>query len=211
MYYGIDGSVKYSLMSLINSKVVEPSLHVGVVILSLATVVTNCKYRCWISFGLQKTGLSLESSYRKSFEREDASGIPDFHLIFKHTAGITFKFGGKDTDGDGIYDKDDACPEVAGLKEFNGCPDTDGDGIIDGNDACPDVFGLAALNGCPDTDGDGIADKDDACPDVFGIAALKVVQMLMEMELIKMTNVLLLQVQKKTEVVLGQILMEMVF
>jgi hypothetical protein len=27
-----------------------------------------------------------------------------------------------DTDGDGIYDKDDACPEVAGLKEFNGCP-----------------------------------------------------------------------------------------
>jgi hypothetical protein len=32
----------------------------------------------------------------------------------------------------GIYDKDDACPEVAGLKEFNGCPDTDGDGIIDG-------------------------------------------------------------------------------
>jgi hypothetical protein len=35
---------------------------------------------------------------------------------FQHTAGITFKFGGKDTDGDGIYDKDDACPEVAGLK-----------------------------------------------------------------------------------------------
>jgi hypothetical protein len=29
---------------------------------------------------------------------------------FQHTAGIVFKFGGKDTDGDGIYDKDDACP-----------------------------------------------------------------------------------------------------
>jgi hypothetical protein len=57
-------------------------------------------------------------------EREDANGI----LIpshFQHTAGLTFKFGGKDTDGDGIYDKDDACPEVAGLKEFNGCPDTE--------------------------------------------------------------------------------------
>jgi hypothetical protein len=75
---------------------------------------------------------------------------------------------------DGIYDKDDACPDVAGLKEFNGCPDTDGDGIQDSADACPDVFGLAALNGCPDTDGDGVADKDDACPDVFGLAALKV-------------------------------------
>jgi hypothetical protein len=73
------------------------------------------------------------------------------------------------------------CPD-AGLKEFNGCPDTDGDGIQDSADACPDVFGLAALNGCPDTDGDGIADKDDACPDVFGLAALKVVLMLMEME-----------------------------
>jgi hypothetical protein len=44
-----------------------------------------------------------------------------------------------------------------GLKEFNGCPDTDGDGVIDGSDDCPDVFGLAELNGCPDTDGDGIA------------------------------------------------------
>jgi hypothetical protein len=63
--------------------------------------------------------------------------------------------------------------DVAGLKEFNGCPDTDGDGIQDSADACPDVFGLAALNGCPDTDGDGVADKDDACPDVFGLAALK--------------------------------------
>jgi hypothetical protein len=87
-------------------------------------------------------------------------------IHFQHTAGLTFKFGGKDTDGDGIYDKDDACPDVAGLK-FNGCPDTDGDGIQDSADACPDVFGLAALNGCPDTDGDGVADKDDACPDVL--------------------------------------------
>jgi hypothetical protein len=44
------------------------------------------------------------------------------------------------------------------FKEFNGCPDTDGDGIQDSADACPDVFGLAALNGCPDTDGDGLVD-----------------------------------------------------
>jgi hypothetical protein len=68
------------------------------------------------------------------------------------------------------------------LKEFNGCPDTDGDGIQDSADACPDVFGLATLNGCPDTDGDGIADVNDACPDVFGLAALKVVLTLIKME-----------------------------
>jgi outer membrane protein OmpA-like peptidoglycan-associated protein len=87
----------------------------------------------------------------------------------QHYAGITFKFGGKDTDGDGIYDKDDACPEVAGLKQFNGCPDTDADGITDASDACPDVAGPVEFNGCPDTDGDGIVDKDDACADVAGL------------------------------------------
>jgi len=75
-----------------------------------------------------------------------------------------------DTDGDGIYDIDDACPTVAGLAQFNGCPDTDGDGIEDSKDECPTVAGLAELNGCPDKDGDGITDAKDACPDVKGIS-----------------------------------------
>lgn len=75
-----------------------------------------------------------------------------------------------DTDGDGIYDIDDACPTVAGLAQFNGCPDTDGDGIEDSKDDCPTVPGLAEFNGCPDRDGDGIIDAKDACPDVKGIA-----------------------------------------
>jgi outer membrane protein OmpA-like peptidoglycan-associated protein len=127
----------------------------------------------------ENVGLALATVYKSSQliggDRNMAGDIyePKAPSHVQHTLGITFQFGGKDTDGDGIYDKDDACPEVAGLKQFNGCPDTDGDGIIDGSDACPDVFGLAALNGCPDTDGDGIADKDDACPDVKGLAAFK--------------------------------------
>jgi len=79
--------------------------------------------------------------------------------------------GGTDTDGDGVYDKQDACPEVFGLAEFDGCPDTDSDGIIDSEDACPDVFGLAEFNGCPDTDGDGIIDSKDACPNEAGPAS----------------------------------------
>jgi hypothetical protein len=33
-------------------------------------------------------------------------------MLHLFNTGLTFKFGGKDTDGDGIYDKDDACPEV---------------------------------------------------------------------------------------------------
>jgi len=83
--------------------------------------------------------------------------------------GLQFNLGGKDTDGDGVKDKDDACPEVAGLEQFNGCPDSDGDGVQDSKDACPDTAGLAKFNGCPDTDGDGFTDKEDLCPDVAGL------------------------------------------
>ncbi len=117
----------------------------------------------WLS---ENIGLNAQTIYKHSFDEEVM--LPHF----QHALGIVFKFGGKDTDGDGIYDKYDACPEVAGLEAFNGCPDTDGDGIQDSEDACPNEAGLAELNGCPDRDGDGIADKDDKCPDVKGLAEL---------------------------------------
>lgn len=175
MYYGIDASVKYSFMTLINSKVIDPSLHVGGGYTffgdsSYGTLNPGAGLTFWFT---ENVGLALETSYKKSFgDREDASGAPDAPSHFQHTAGIIFKFGGKDTDGDGIYDKDDACPDVAGLKEFNGCPDTDGDGIADKDDSCPEIAGPKEFNGCPDTDGDGIADKDDACPEVAGPKSL---------------------------------------
>jgi OOP family OmpA-OmpF porin len=181
MYYGIDANVKYSFMSLLGTTWLDPSLTVGggYTFLgdnSYGTVQPGAGLTFWFT---ENVGLALATTYKVSqgiggdrFEGTDIY-TPKAPSHFQHTLGITFQFGGKDTDGDGIYDKNDACPEVAGLKQFNGCPDTDGDGIIDGSDACPDVFGLATLNGCPDTDGDGIADKDDACPDVKGLAALK--------------------------------------
>jgi outer membrane protein OmpA-like peptidoglycan-associated protein len=74
--------------------------------------------------------------------------------------------GCPDTDGDGIADKDDACPTIAGT--LAGCPDTDGDGIADKDDACPTVAGVAAFKGCPDTDGDGVEDSKDRQPTVVG-------------------------------------------
>jgi len=111
-------------------------------------------------------GANVQTMYKHSFDTDNM--LPHF----QHSLGLTFRFGGKDTDGDGIYDKYDACPEVAGLEAFNGCPDSDLDGIQDSEDACPNTPGLAELNGCPDADGDGIADKDDACPNVAGLAAL---------------------------------------
>ena len=170
-YYAIDGVINYSLMNLIKSKRIDPSIHIGGGYtwigeeLKAGTLNGGLGLTYWFT---EMVGLSWRSTYKQSFEdiRED---MPS-HM--QHFAGLTFKFGGKDTDGDGIYDKDDACPEVAGLKQFNGCPDTDADGITDASDSCPDVAGPAEFNGCPDTDGDGIADKDDACPDVAGLKSL---------------------------------------
>ena len=170
-YYAIDGVINYSLMNLIKSKKIDPSIHIGGGYtwigdeLKAGTLNGGLGMTYWFT---EMVGLSWRSTYKQSFEdiRED---MPS-HM--QHFAGLTFKFGGKDTDGDGIYDKDDACPEVAGLKQFNGCPDTDADGITDASDSCPDVAGPAEFNGCPDTDGDGIADKDDACPDVAGLKSL---------------------------------------
>ena len=170
-YYAADAVINYSLMSLIKSKTIDPSIHIGGGYtwigdeLHAGTLNGGLGLTYWFT---EMVGLSVRSTYKQSFEdiRED---MPS-HM--QHFAGLTFKFGGKDTDGDGIYDKDDACPEVAGLKQFNGCPDTDADGITDASDACPDVAGTAEFNGCPDTDGDGIADKDDACPEVAGLKSL---------------------------------------
>jgi outer membrane protein OmpA-like peptidoglycan-associated protein len=79
-----------------------------------------------------------------------------------------------DTDGDGINDDADKCPNQYGVAKYDGCPvpDTDGDGINDEMDKCPNQAGTAKYNGCPipDTDGDGINDEEDKCPNQAGTA-----------------------------------------
>ncbi|RZK97285.1 MAG: OmpA family protein, partial [Hymenobacter sp.] len=104
-------------------------------------------------------------------ESSDNLGGPDNKLYDRylvHSVGLTLALGkAKDTDGDGVADRKDKCPDTpAGVKvDLNGCPvDTDGDGVADYQDKCPDVKGLASLQGCPDADGDGVADADDKCP-----------------------------------------------
>ena len=76
----------------------------------------------------------------------------------------------KDSDGDGVSDNEDLCPNVKGLKEYKGCPDTDGDGVFDDLDECPKVVGLKENKGCPwpDTDNDGLSDNKDDCPTISG-------------------------------------------
>ena len=121
----------------------------------------------------ERAYVTWQSSYRFSL----ASNDNNLH----HGLGVMYTLGEGharkdkkvelelvDSDGDGIGDDIDLCPQVAGPVSLNGCPDSDGDGIADYRDACPNVKGLKAFRGCPDTDGDGLSDNDDECPKVAG-------------------------------------------
>jgi len=76
-----------------------------------------------------------------------------------------------DSDGDGVYDNLDRCPDTPKEVKVDaqGCPiDSDGDGVHDHLDKCPNTpAGVKVDNkGCPlDIDGDGVADNLDQCPD----------------------------------------------
>jgi len=125
---------------------------------------------------------------RVLFELGGGGGLPDARgaARFRLFAGITFVGGPsnaaavRDGDGDGVADKDDACPKDAedrdGVKDEDGCPDLDrdGDGVDDATDKCPDeaedVDGVNDEDGCVDADAvdedeDGVLDANDGCPD----------------------------------------------
>ena len=82
--------------------------------------------------------------------------------------------GDKDTDGDGVLDREDFCPLVYRERDNRGCPrinngdfrtiintryignppgggtlDTDGDGVPDSEDFCIRVPGIRENRGCP--------------------------------------------------------------
>ena len=84
-----------------------------------------------------------------------------------------------DSDGDGVLDADDLCPNTpAGTSvDADGCPevvdvDSDGDGVFDQDDLCPNTTAGVVVDedGCEvttaptDSDGDGVLDADDLCP-----------------------------------------------
>jgi outer membrane protein OmpA-like peptidoglycan-associated protein len=164
-YYSGDFDIRYSFGRLY--KFLEPSAHIGggytwLGSNSFGTANGGLGLNIWFT---ETIGLQLRSTYKHSFD--DNRLTKPTHM--QHFAGIVFNFGGSDRDNDGIYDKDDECPDDAGLKQFNGCPDSDGDGIPNPKDECPEVAGTAEFNGCPDTDGDGIPNHKDDCPEVKGL------------------------------------------
>lgn len=112
-----------------------------------------------------KTSLVTQATYKNT--------IDDTYSYLQYNIGVKFSFQkDTDSDGDGIIDRKDACPDVAGVGENNGCPlaDDDNDGVANIYDACPNVAGT--MNGCPDSDGDKVPDIYDACPNTAGNPAL---------------------------------------
>jgi outer membrane protein OmpA-like peptidoglycan-associated protein len=166
-YYGLDYEIKYSFREMLGNGWFDPSIGIGGGYTWLgdgnfgtANGIAGVKF--WMSESL---AVNFQSTYKQTFVETGTKH-------FQHSIGVLFNFGGKDTDSDGVYDHEDACPETAGLAQFNGCPDTDLDGVEDREDTCPNTPGLAEFAGCPDTDADGVADPQDACPTVAGLASM---------------------------------------
>tara|TARA_R110002126_G_scaffold72364_2_gene180941 strand:+ start:19107 stop:20450 length:1344 start_codon:yes stop_codon:yes gene_type:complete len=168
-YYSLGANVKYDLNLLVgDTGWFDPFVYLGGSYVSADGE----------GEGMANVGLGFNTWFNDnlglSFQHASIFGFADkIRTHYQTSLGVVIQFGGTDTDGDGIYDKNDDCPKDAGLAEFNGCPDADGDGIKDSDDACPNTAGLSAMNGCPDSDGDGVADKDDMCPNEVGTKANK--------------------------------------
>lgn len=121
-----------------------------------------------------KTPIDLNLTLGAGSGIGDGVKNPKYRILF----GLEYAPSNKDTDGDGIRDRDDLCPQVPGVEQFEGCPDPDTDidkwcdtWITDPeiathfacqiSDQCPELAGLDEFQGCPnpDSDGDGVCDN----------------------------------------------------
>jgi outer membrane protein OmpA-like peptidoglycan-associated protein len=125
-------------------------------------------------------GLALELPPPVTVAREEVA-VPDVDRCNGPVEQRPESCAVRDTDGDGVPDVEDACPNEKGTKGLKGCPDldADNDGIKIPQDQCPDEpedkDGYRDEDGCPDPDNDkdGVLDADDQCPLQAGPAALK--------------------------------------
>lgn len=135
-------------------------------------------------------GISGSTSHETAIEKVVNNGPgkyivirPDWHITITDHA-VPCDCDPVDTDGDGVFDADDQCPNTppndgagsATVVDAVGCAvivapvDTDSDGVPDVDDQCPGtVLGDSVVsNGCSpaqiDNDGDGVFDDVDQCP-----------------------------------------------
>jgi OmpA-OmpF porin, OOP family len=142
---------------------------------------------------LGQSRFSIRGEYRSRF----VFGSNDTNTDTLSSIGVQYSFGGSrsvpappantDTDGDGVLDIWDECPDTArgvdvtsrGCEIVNIDRDADGDRVVDRLDACPNTPAGVPVDpqGCPlDSDGDGVTTDRDRCPstppgaevDVFG-------------------------------------------
>lgn len=128
-------------------------------------LLVGARAKVWGNWGLELNlgrGVNLSSGY----------GREALRVMFALRYDEKFL----DSDGDGVPDVRDRCPNEAedrdGFQDNDGCPDpdNDGDGIVDGEDGCVMEKGPKERKGCPekDSDGDGVTDDFDKCPDTPG-------------------------------------------
>ncbi|MDF3070178.1 MAG: OmpA/MotB domain protein [Polyangiaceae bacterium] len=155
----------------------DPALHFGVGAKFAVTQYISARFDF-------RDNLMQENRLNPSVD--DGNLVQNFELLL----GASFTLGRTpaqraaapvDSDNDGFYDPQDACPMQPGVAP-NGCPapvapvDTDKDGIPDPSDPCPTEAEDGAqpnpTDGCPnkDADGDGVLLPDDKCPDIKGVA-----------------------------------------
>ncbi len=141
----------------------------------------------WQRFGDRPLSLRFDLRLRHTFEGDIALGGRGGLNDIIASVGLQYSFGRaetprvqqpdrpKDTDGDGVLDMWDECPDTpAGVDVTSkGCEiknidrDDDGDRVPDYRDMCPDTpVGSAVDNrGCAlDSDGDGVPTDQDRCP-----------------------------------------------
>ncbi|ANW97095.1 hypothetical protein AXE80_12720 [Wenyingzhuangia fucanilytica] len=176
-YYSLDLGLRYDLNHMFGeSGWFDPYVKFGLGAVwvdgdEALTVSPTIGFNTWFN---ESIGLNFESSYKSDAIFGDTklghATYINSGYHFQHSISLVFRFGAKDTDGDGVLDADDLCPQIAGKPELFGCSDIDGDGIADKDDACPELAGTEATKGCPDSDGDGVIDSEDKCPNLAGEA-----------------------------------------
>ncbi len=119
--------------------------------------------------------LTSHMAFRAEFETEYA--ISEVYHNEHLSIGLSWVFGGgppEDTDGDGVLDLRDHCPDTprgALVDKHDGCPwDLDLDGILEGLDVCAETPQGWPVDerGCPlDSDADRVPDGTDRCADTM--------------------------------------------